>query len=69
MRITRTSIYSGNENAMEIPVDEEEFQRWDTLPRRARPFVQRAFPHLSADQREFLINGMTPEESAECNGR
>jgi hypothetical protein len=57
-RITRTSISSGKRNAMVLPVTREQVERWSS----ERSLVQNAFPNLNAEQREFLLSGMTPEE-------
>lgn len=58
MRVTRKSIFSDEVSSREMNITEEQYKRWkDTgLP------VQAAFPQLSADDREFLLTGMTPEE-------
>ena len=57
MIITRTSPFSGEENSMEINVTEQELDNWmnGTL-------IQNAMPNLSADEREFIMTGIPPEE-------
>ena len=35
---------------------------------RSGTLIQEAMPNLNADQREFLISGMTDEEWTECWG-
>jgi hypothetical protein len=57
MLITRKSMYSGKVNTMDLPITDEQIARWesDTL-------IQNAFPNLNADQREFLMTGILPEE-------
>lgn len=57
MRITRTSMLTGTERTREIDVTEEQFARW-----RAGALIQHAMPHLSEDDREFIMTGVTPEE-------
>jgi hypothetical protein len=57
MKITKTSILSGKEHTMDLPVTQEQI---DTYNKGA--LVQRAFPHLSAEEREFLLTGITPAE-------
>lgn len=61
MLLTRTSQISGRENTVEIPMTEDDFNaayaRW-----RSGALVQNAFPNLSADQREFIKTGITPQE-------
>jgi hypothetical protein len=58
LQLTRTSIFTRKRNTMTLPIDASTFIRW----RRGEMLVQDAFPHLSADQREFLMSGATPEE-------
>ena len=57
MKIIRTSPFSGEIHEMELPVTKEQLRRWQD-----GELVQCAFPHLSADQREFIMTGITPEE-------
>lgn len=57
MMITRTSPYSGKENTKEINVTEEQLNNW-----RNGMLIQKAMPNVSVDDREFIINGMTPED-------
>lgn len=57
MIITRKSPFSGVENQMDIPVTDGELARI-----AAGEHVQVVVPHLSADEREFLITGITPTE-------
>lgn len=58
MLISRTSTLTGVVNTMDLPVTLEEIKAWE----QSRALVQRSFPHLTSDQREFLISGATPEE-------
>ncbi len=60
MQITRTSIISGNTNTMSLDITETQFQAWidGTL-------AQDAMPHLTDEEREFLISGITPKEWAD----
>ncbi|MBM4511706.1 hypothetical protein GS425_17295 [Rhodococcus hoagii] len=60
--ITRRSPFTGQTNAREINVAEEKIIAWENTPRQQRPFVQDFFPELSADDREFILTGITPEE-------
>lgn len=65
MLITRTSTYSGRTYTQEFPsLTQERIDQWE---RTGEP-IQRAFPELNADQREFLLTGMTPEEWKEAFG-
>jgi hypothetical protein len=61
MLITRRSKFTGAINTMDLPINEAAFENW-----RAGhgPSLERLFPHLTADQREFLISGTTKEEWA-----
>lgn len=57
MKITRTSIISGVTFTKEIPVTEEQISNW-----RNGTVIQDAMPNLSADDREFIMTGITPDE-------
>ena len=60
MKITRTSMLSGETRTKEIDVTKEQVKKWaDGM------VIQNAMPHLSTDDREFVINGCTPEDWAE----
>lgn len=59
VKITATGNMGVTE--LTIPLSLREFdygmQRWD-----AGELIQRAFPTLDAEQREFLMTGITPEQ-------
>ena len=57
MQIIRTSPFSGNTNSMEIEITQEQIALWES-----GTLIQNAMPHLSADEREFIMTGITPEE-------
>lgn len=57
MRITRVSDWSGIERTMDLDVTAEQMSAYAN-----GELVQRAFPQLSDDDREFLLTGMTHEE-------
>jgi hypothetical protein len=57
MTITKRSKMTGKEHTREIAISEEQIARW-----RGGAYIQDAAPHLSPDDREFLISGTTPEE-------
>ena len=63
MLITRKSLISGNINSMSLPITEEQYTAWEQ-----GTLVQDAMPHLSPDEREFVMTGITPEEWAETFG-
>ena len=57
MQITRTSPFTGKINTREIDVTEDQLEAWYN-----GQLIQEAMPHLSADDREFIKTGITPEE-------
>lgn len=60
MIFRKVSQLSGIEREMDLPVTQAEVNRWEA----SGEFVQDAFPHLDAGQREFLLTGITPDEWA-----
>lgn len=63
MQITRTSIFSGNTNTMELNVTQEQLTAWESGVN-----IQVAMPQLNAEEREFVKTGMTPTEWNELFG-
>ncbi len=57
MIITRTSQISGKAHSMDLDITKEQIEKWEN-----GEVIQKAFPNLTADQREFLISGTTKEE-------
>ena len=57
MKITKTSPFSGNTNVMEIDVTQEQIALWES-----GTLIQNAMPHLTPDEREFIMTGITPNE-------
>jgi hypothetical protein len=57
MKITRKSLLTGVVRTREINITEEQLEQW-----KNGKHIQWLCPHLSADDREFLISGATPEE-------
>ena len=57
MKITRTSVVSGVTRTQDIPVKQEELDSWAN-----GSLIQVAMPHITADEREFIMTGITPEE-------
>jgi hypothetical protein len=55
MIITRTSTLSGHISSMDITL--EQMASWEQ-----GELVQNAMPNLSADEREFIMTGITPTE-------
>ena len=57
MLIERTSPFTGKTNTMDIDVTWWQYQNWiDGM------LIQHAMPNISADEREFIMTGITPEE-------
>lgn len=57
MIVVRKSMLSGVTRTMDIPVTEAQLALWESgMP------IQRVMPHLTPDQREFLMTGISPEE-------
>ena len=57
MIITRTSHLTGNTNVMELPITQSQLDAWVD-----GELIQNVMPHLSVDEREFIISGVTPAE-------
>jgi len=57
MQITKTSRLTGQINTRYIDVTEDMLLEW-----QAGALIQSVMPHLSADDREFIMTGITPEE-------
>lgn len=64
MIVRRKSPMSGKENEMDLPITQEQLDDWTSR----RKLIQEAMPHLSADQREFLLTGIMPAEWDELFG-
>lgn len=57
MMISRKSVLTGREHVMDLDVTLEQIRNY-----QSGTLLQYAFPHLSAEEREFLKTGITPEE-------
>ncbi len=64
MKITRVSFLSKKTHTREIDVTSEQLKAYA----EGGLLIQDALPHLSADDREYLITGSTPEEWDEAFG-
>ena len=53
----RTSPISGLNHTMKVDATQEEYRAW-----LDGTVIQEAMPRLTADQREFLMTGITPSE-------
>jgi hypothetical protein len=63
MQITKTSPFSGKEHTMEIDYEQKDYDSW-----QQGTLIQNAMPYLTADERKFLITGITPTEWDETFG-
>lgn len=70
MQITRISNFTGKTHVREIPgVTQERLEQcWRFNPKGKGLHIQQVFPELSADDREYLMTGVTPEEWSEAFG-
>jgi hypothetical protein len=57
MRVTRTSRITGITRTKELDITLEQYESF-----RDGKLIQEAMPHLSADEREFVISGVTQDE-------
>lgn len=64
--VMRRSELTGKLHTMNLPVTAQEAQDWQQDPNA--PHVQDAFPNLTADEREFILTGITPDEWDELVG-
>ena len=64
MQITRTSILTGVERTMDIPVTLEQLHQYEI---ENKP-IQKIMPNLTDDEREFIMTGITAEEWDQCMG-
>jgi len=58
MLLTKKSAFTGRMHTMDLPITEEELHAYET----GSCVIQNFFPHLNADQREFIMTGVTKEE-------
>lgn len=63
MLIKRKSAFTGVEREMDLPISQGQ---WDAY--MGGELIQKALPHLTPDQREFIMTGITAEEWAEVFG-
>ena len=57
MKVTRTSMFTGITRTIDLPITEADLQAWQN-----GMLIQNACPDLTADQREFVMTGVTSEE-------
>jgi hypothetical protein len=58
MLITRTSCATGVTRTIDLPVTQEQLDRYYDGNEK----IQSVFPNLSAGEREFILTGITDEE-------
>jgi hypothetical protein len=57
MQITRKSPWSKKINTMEINVTQDQINSWED-----GELIQNAMPELEPAEREFIVNGITPDD-------
>jgi len=63
MTITKKSVISGKNNTMRLKIDPKDMVKFNS-----GTHVQKAFPYLTAVEREFLIMGTSSEEQEKIFG-
>lgn len=58
MIVKRTSAFSGKQREMDLPVTQEQLNKYASGMYK----IQDVFPNLTPDQREFIKTGITAEE-------
>lgn len=64
MLVTKTSIITGIERTVDIDITSDQLKRWE----RGEDIIQNIMPNLTANEREFIMTGMTPDEWDEVIG-
>ena len=57
MKITRVSPVDNKERTLEISVTPEQYAAWES-----GVLIQDAMPNATADEREFILTGITAEQ-------
>jgi len=57
MEITKKSAFTGKTQTMDIDVTQEQLDAWQD-----GELIQNAMPNVSAEEREFIKTGVTPQE-------
>lgn len=57
MHVTKRNPLTGKDTTLDLPITEGQLVAW-----QKGMVAQRAFPNLTADQREFIISGIPPGE-------
>ena len=58
MQVTKQSRISGKISSMDLNITSEQLSRIEA----GIELIQNIVPHLSSEEREFLITGITPDE-------
>ena len=58
MKVTRRSIVSGKTHTKDLPITPAQYVKYI----RGEGYIQDIMPDLPPEDREFIINGVTPEE-------
>mgnify|MGYP007022333354 CR=1 FL=1 len=58
MIVTRTSMLTGIEHTMDLPVTQKQLDDYMF----GNGLIQNIFPDLTPDEREFIKTGVTPDE-------
>lgn len=58
MQVKMKSVISGKEHTLDLDITTDQLERFmnEGIP------VEKAFPNLSKQEREFLLTGITPDE-------
>lgn len=59
---------TGKMNEMDVPTTIDKLIDWERMPYDERPYIQDFFPELNADEREFILSGITPQEWSDMFG-
>lgn len=57
MKITMTHPVTREDNEMDLNITSEQMNEWQN-----GTLIQKALPHLTSDEREFLLTGLLPGE-------
>lgn len=63
VEVVRKSIVSGKVHSMDLDITPKQYSAWVH-----GMSIQGAMPNLNADEREFIMTGITPEEWADTFG-
>jgi len=63
LAVSKASLLSGLRHTMVLDITIDQYDLW-----QGGELIQKAMPNLTADEREFLMTGITPEEWADICG-